>query len=468
MILNRINKERINMKKKINDRQMIDAYDYHDTFDIVDGIVVVGKNGKYGYINRKTGKLLTPLKYDHAETWTQIFVDLLNENLGDNDLAKVQLNGKWGCIDIRGNEIVPLTYDEIVINQMNNPYVAAKLNGKWGFIDKYGIVVVPFEYDSVKCFNECRARVKKNGKYGFINDKGGVVIPLIYDDCESHFINNSDDDKHVPPIWIKLDGKYGYIDINGKVIVKPVYKYAASFHYSHGMTAVIINDKAGFIDETGKEVIPFMYEPDFDKPYNYRFHGNFANVRLNGKWGVIDKNNRVVISFLYDEFLDNNYVGWRYALRNDRKLGIDTKGKEWTMQKNPNARTFKDYLKVVTWTDVAESFRTLIYKNRALTDEMLAIYEENFNNFSTKTVQPSQNIIRIHARYYKTQQDQNPIDAELYSVKDECSYIFLDWAEILDMEVRIEDNLSLSDAEVVATCIWRACDRLPSIESSIF
>jgi hypothetical protein len=27
------------------------------------------------------------------------------------------------------------------------------------------------------------------------------------------------------------------------------------------------------------------------------------------------------------------------------------------------------------------------------------------------------------------------------------------------MEVRIEDNLTLSDAEIVAVCIWEACDQ---------
>ncbi|MDR2027172.1 MAG: WG repeat-containing protein, partial [Prevotellaceae bacterium] len=386
-----------------------------------------------------------------------------------NDLAKVQLDGKWGCIDVNGKEIVPLKYDEIIIDQLKNPHVAANLNGKWGFVDKHGIEIMPFEYDSVKSFSGCRACVEKNGKYGFIDDKGNVVIPLIYDDCESHFIENYEN-KHISPIWVRLDGKYGYIDINSKVIVAPMYEYATSFYYGNGMATVVINDKAGFIDETGKEVTPFTYEPDFDKPYNYRFYDNFANVKLNGKWGVIDRNNRVVIPFLYDEFLENRNAGWRYALRDGKKQGIDTKGNEWIMQKNPDACTFKDYLKTVTWTEVAKSFRTLIYKDKKLTDEMLAIYEENFNNFSTKTFQPSQNIIRIHAGYYNIQQEKrryDRVDAALYCVKDERSYVFFDWAEILDMEVRIEDNLSLSDAEIVAICIWEACDQIPGTENRI-
>jgi hypothetical protein len=78
---------------------------------------IVKLNGKYGYLNRKTGKLLTPVKYDKAEEWTQI-LDFSDDSFGHNDLAKVRLNGKWGCIDLRGNEVVPLKYDEIDINQL--------------------------------------------------------------------------------------------------------------------------------------------------------------------------------------------------------------------------------------------------------------------------------------------------------------------------------------------------------------
>ena len=38
-------------------------YDYRDTCEADQGIAVVGKNGKFGYINRR-GKEITPIKYD--------------------------------------------------------------------------------------------------------------------------------------------------------------------------------------------------------------------------------------------------------------------------------------------------------------------------------------------------------------------------------------------------------------------
>jgi hypothetical protein len=404
---------------------------------------IVKLNGKYGYVNGKTGELLTPVKYDKAREWT-------DADFGNHDLAQVQLDGKWGCIDVHGKEIIPLKYDKIQIHQSKEaPCVTARLKRKWGFIDLAGKEIAPFEYDSVEPFNACRARVKKRGKYGFINNKGAIVIPIIYDDCESDFIK---DDEHIHPIAVALEGKYGYIDVDGNEIVPPMYEYAASFYYSD-IAAVVLNGKVGFIDETGKGIIPFIYDP-LDNPDDYKriiyFRGNFLDVKLNGKWGVIDRDNNVIIPFLYDEFLDNRCAaGWHYAIRDGKKLSVDTKGNEYLMQKNPYARTFKDYLHAVTLLEVVESGRTLL----GLSPEKLNVLEINFNNFFNKSSRPSKNIIRIHSSYYYNK--KSPIDTHLYSEEDECAYVYFDWAEILDMEARVEDNLTLSDAEIVACCIWQ-------------
>jgi hypothetical protein len=428
---------------------------------------IVKLNGKYGVIDRKTGKPLTPIKYDQVEEWTQMFFSE-EGRFGDRDLAKVQLDGKWGCIDIHGNEFIPLKYDEIEISQSENPHVAASLNGKWGFVDNNGTEICPFKYDDVTCFKEGRACVKKDGKYRFIDNKGILVIPAIYDDCYTKFYKKNDDDEpEFAPIWVEVNGKYGYIDINGKEIIAPMYEDAFPFGFFGA--AVVLNGKVGFIDETGKEVIPFMYEPDFDKLYNYRFCGEeFVNVKLNGKWGVIDTNNNVAIPFLYDEFLDNQHAGWRYALRDGKKLSIDTKGIERIMQKNPVARTVENYLQNVMLNEAKECFESLFLRNSSYYvdneekyKEALSVFEINFKNFKSKSSRPSKNILRIYDG------TGNRLFSTLYCVEDECSYVYFDWAEILDMEVRIEDGLTFSDAEVAAICVWEASDQRHDTEETI-
>jgi len=329
---------------------------YDDIQGLDDPVVQLGN--KFGYVSQKTGKLITPIIYDCAQTWV---------HMHHCHLAAVQIAGKWGCINENGKEVLPLQYEEIVIHQLGVPGISAKYNdkwgyfnvhgkeivpmiyedifinkhcivanydGQWGFMDKNGTSLTDFEYEDFEEFSNDRARVKKSGKYGFIDAKCAVVIPIMYDDCEPQFSETSSSNPRILPLWVKLDGLYGFIDIFGDMIIKPKYEFVQSFQdiwNRRPLAAVVKNGAAGFVSITGKMVIPCIYEPDFDQWENYCFFSGLANVKQGGKWGVIDQKNNIVIPFLYDEFLSGygNESGFRYAIRNGKKLVIDTNGNEW-------------------------------------------------------------------------------------------------------------------------------------------
>ena len=84
---------------------------------------------------------MIPCKYDYAYSFSE-------------GLAGVEINGKWGFIDKRGNEVIPCKYD-----YSNNGYffseglAGVKLNEKCGFIDKKGKEVVPCKYDRAEDFS---------------------------------------------------------------------------------------------------------------------------------------------------------------------------------------------------------------------------------------------------------------------------------------------------------------------------
>ena len=435
---------------------------FNDIIEYLGGnpVVIVRIGKKFGYLNVEAGELLTPVKYDKVEMWIQIW-DFSTDDFR-KDLARVRLDGKWGCVNLRGEEIIPVKYEDINISQLENPRIIAKFDGKWGFISENGKEITAFEYDGVEIFSNGRARIKKDGKYGFINSDGTVVIPIMYDDCESHFKSEGyDKDKRILPIRVKRDEKYGFVNISGKEIIAPEYEFALPFEcFSDKLLAAVVqNGAVGFIDETGKTVIPCMYEPDFTT-LGYRFFSDgFADVKLGGKWGVIDTKNDIIIPFLYDRFIANRYnIAFRSAIRKRRKVSVDRKGNEWSPKKNPTARTFKDYLHKVEWTEVAESFKTLLYQNE---DEDMKIWEINFHNFRGKQFKPSNNIIGIYSGR------RLAINANMYNPKSGRAFVFCDWAEILDMEVRIEDNLTLTDADIVAACIWEACDQVAGTEEKL-
>ena len=72
---------------------------------------------------------------------------------------------------------------------------------------------------------------------------------------------------------VKRDGKYGFIDKTGKVVIPLNYDWAWSF--SEGLASVSQNGKYGFIDNTGKVVIPLKYDK--------------ADSFNNGVAGVLDR-----------------------------------------------------------------------------------------------------------------------------------------------------------------------------------
>ena len=65
--------------------------------------------------------------------------------------------------------------------------------------------------------------------------------------------------------------------------------------FSEGLAEVWQNDKMGYIDKSGKIVIPIMFES------GGAFSEGLAPVEVNGKWGYIDETGKIVIRPKFDE-----------------------------------------------------------------------------------------------------------------------------------------------------------------------
>jgi hypothetical protein len=85
----------------------------------------------------------------------------------------------------------------------------------------------------------------------------------------------------VPVLFrVKQNGKMGYIDRSGKMVIPPQFQDAGLFQ--EGRARVQIDFKWGFIDETGKVVIP----PQFETAQN--FSEGLACVWTGGKSGFVN------------------------------------------------------------------------------------------------------------------------------------------------------------------------------------
>lgn len=215
-------------------------------------------------------------------------------------LAMVKLNGKYGFIDESGALVISCKYN--CAARFYDGLAGVELNSKWGFVDRSGDLVIPCKYDRVGCFSEGLCDVVLNGKYGFIDGTGALVIPCKYD--LAFFFRNGlakvvlnrttwgriskagkwydEAGDHSEGLsWVKLNDKYGFVDKSGVEVIP--CKYDDAWAFSDGLACVKLNDKYGFIDKSETLVIPCKYD------YAGSFSGGRARVWLNGKKGYINK-----------------------------------------------------------------------------------------------------------------------------------------------------------------------------------
>jgi tetratricopeptide (TPR) repeat protein len=117
---------------------------------------------------------------------------------------------------------------------------------------------------------------------------------------------------------IKLNDKWGYIDKTGNEVIPCIYDDAYSFNLElQGLALVKLNDNFHYIDTKGKR---WKYEEA------YGFNEDLAPVMLNGKWGYIDEDKNEVIPLKYD-----NACSFNQELQGMAKVKLD--GKEFFIDK---------------------------------------------------------------------------------------------------------------------------------------
>lgn len=217
------------------------------------------KTNRVGYID-KDGQLIIPFEFD------AIVAGEGGESLEFNDfsegLAAISKNDKYGFIDTKGKVVIEPKYEWA--SSFSNGLAIVSAEGLYGAIDKQGKTVIPFEYQALANFHDgfaTAARPPKDpedyeSKYGLINKQNEVVIPFMYESMGN--LSES-------LIAVKKDGKWGYVDTKNKAIIPITLKYEMVNDFSDGLAAVFSyeensdNLKYGYIDKTGKLVIPMQF-----------------------------------------------------------------------------------------------------------------------------------------------------------------------------------------------------------------
>ena len=228
---------------------------------------VVYNNDKTGFVN-DTGKEVVPCKYDEVESF-------------ENGYTVVKIKAgeytyKEGLMDSTGKEVIPLKYGKMEYYPNDKVLIVGEESASnVGLMDLTGKMIIPAQYEFwSKRISKGLWPVGKNNICGVVNLKNETVVPFIYDMIEGY-----SDDLNLAPA--KKDGKYG------------------------------------FIDRTGKVVVPFIYGDGWTS-------GPYLSVKKDGKWGVISTDSKVILPFEYASISSvNKKTAWVTTTENESAYEID-------------------------------------------------------------------------------------------------------------------------------------------------
>jgi len=206
--------------------------------------------------------------------------------------------------------------------------IPVKQGDKWGFLNTEGKLAIPAKYDQVVDFNGGYTSAKIGDKFVVLDTKGnespvdGSVIDVRkFSESLGQFR--------------AADKKVGFIDASGKIVIPA--KFESVGHFKEGLTWAKTDKTVGYINTKGEWVIKPQFEvgKDFDK------ESGLARIKMADKWGYVSKSGEVTYAKdtdIYEDFSNGLARG-----RKDGKFGfLDSKG-EWAIKPEfDGSRDFKN------------------------------------------------------------------------------------------------------------------------------
>lgn len=241
---------------------------------------------------------------------------------------------------------------------------------------------IPFRYDAVMDF-KCGVAAVANGKvehvyddayyfageYAIIDKTGKEVVPFgkYLTPALTSVYGGNVVYSYLPAFsegYAAVMGQnrmWGYIDATGKEVIP--CQYNGAWEFSDGLARIdagkSANHQYGFIDTAGREVIsPGKYD------YAYDFHEGLAAVELDGKYGFIDTTGQEIILLKYDSVKDfsEGLAAVSIGKYPNQKWGfIDATGKEVISCQYETAGAFQNGRAVVSGSTGRVEYGRTVY-----------------------------------------------------------------------------------------------------------
>lgn len=153
-------------------------FQYEAVGEFKSGVCEISTNGMVFSRNNiidKSGRTLINKKYEAIDNFGNGLIRYFSrENVG--------VNGKYGLLNTKGEEITTNKYNDI--QMMSNQLLAFKVDKFWGIIGSDGKELIPARFDAVKDLSEQAIMFKTLNKWGVIDKSGKIVLEANYDELK--------------------------------------------------------------------------------------------------------------------------------------------------------------------------------------------------------------------------------------------------------------------------------------------
>ncbi len=287
------------------------------------GIAEIRIDGKFGYIN-KQGGIVVPAIYQRVENLNNGFALLKHDSSTYYflDIATRE-STLYNEVIFFNREIYQGVFRDRITKPLTPGTAIVALGGKYGIAADNGKLLTKLEFEKLSTADYSEERIvvhNERGQYGVIDRFGKKIASLQYAGAGSRFFEG-----YLNVAKADKDGskKWGYIDVSGKEVIP--FRYEDANFFSEGLASVAKDMsngiKYGFIDKQGNEVISFKFDD------THWFSEGLCPVDLYATWGYINKKGRMVINNEYEEV--SSFLSGQATVKiAGREFKIDRKGNE--------------------------------------------------------------------------------------------------------------------------------------------
>ncbi len=275
-------------------------------------LIEVKKDNNVGYINFRGEEVVPTIYRSYHQSFSMGNYFTMRSYEFFNGVAAVYQDKKWGCLDIKGKEIMPCIYSWVSNFIGGCTWAKDAESGKWGGFDRNGRQIIPFIYDNVRYFRNGAASVIKDGKEGYIDLEGKELTSFIYD-------RGYPMDSMGCAIVVK-DGKRGLVNMKGEEVLNCIYDNVKIMYA--GVYSVEKDGKIGLVGTNGEFLIPC----DYDSILNC--NNGVACVIRDGKYGCVRAGGEEVAPFVYSSADGEKYSAGVFKVQKEGMQGFLKDGVE--------------------------------------------------------------------------------------------------------------------------------------------